>query len=368
MKEPAQRCWCEVDLQAVTRNLREIRRRIGPGPKIMGLVKADAYGHGMIPLARHFEKNDCQMLGCAHLQEGIALRRAGIRLPILLLSAPLTSEIEGIFKNHLSATVSSLTEARLWAKLAVQYKRRVSLHLKINTGMNRLGVAPSEFKALLAFLQKQPGLQLDGVYSHYASADSDAAFTQRQYQLFTSLAPSGVPRHLSNTAALLNFPALTGDIVRPGIALYGLSPVPSQQAHFHPALSWKSRVTFVKKIGAGERLSYGGTYRCHKPLRIATVAVGYGDGLFRTLSNKGEVLIGGRRCRILGRVTMDQILVDVSRVTGVRNGSEVVLLGRQGREKILATEMARLAGTISYEILCHITDRVPRLYREGAGK
>ncbi|MDD5262974.1 MAG: alanine racemase [Methylacidiphilales bacterium] len=356
------RCWCEVNLSAIGHNLKVLRKKIGPGPKIMCLVKADAYGHGLVPTARYFETSDCQMLGCAHLQEGATLRKAGIRLPILLLSAPLTAEIHDILKNNLMLAVSSLDEAGRIAQTAEKLRCIARVHLKLNTGMNRLGAEPVEFCKLLDYARRHPRLRVEGVFSHYAGADSDREFTLRQWKLFERHTPEDISRHICNSAGILNFPKSACHIVRPGIAVYGLSPVPGKQDWFKPALEWKSRVTFVKRISKGTPVSYGSTFRSLRAMRVATVAVGYGDGLFRSLSNKGSVLVQGRRCRILGRVTMDQIVVDVTGLRRVRNGTEAVLLGRQKKDSIIATEMAEWAGTISYEILTHVTDRVPKLY------
>ncbi|MDR2463790.1 MAG: alanine racemase [Verrucomicrobiales bacterium] len=356
------RCWCEIDLAAIDHNLRAIRRKIGPHPKILCLVKADAYGHGLVPLARHFAGGDCQLLGCANLREALTLKQAGIGLPVLLLSAPLDTEVPEIIANGFSFPISSLREARLAAKIAREKKTPARVHLKLNTGMNRLGADGGEFARLLTFSAREKNLRVEGVFSHYASAGEDAAFTAKQTALFEKLAPREVPRHICNSAGILTVSGAAHDLVRPGILVYGSSPLPLTQALFRPALAWKARVTLVKKIAGGAPVSYGGTFVAPRPLTVATVAVGYGDGLHRSLSNKGEVIISARRCRILGRVTMDQILVNVSGVRGVKNGTEAVLIGKQGGQQILADEMAASAGTIAYEIFTHITERVPRIY------
>jgi alanine racemase len=356
------RCWCEIDLAAVDHNLRAIRNKIGVRPGILCLVKADAYGHGLVPMARHFAAGDCQMLGCANLREALTLQRAGVRLPVLLLSAPLDTEVPAIVSGGFALPVSSLREARLIARVARAREKKARVHLKLNTGMNRLGADADDFPALLDFCRRAPWLTVGGVFSHLASADEDAAFTGRQAALFAQLAPAGVPRHICNSAGILTVSGAAHDLVRPGILVYGASPLPDAQKLFRPALAWKSRVTLVKNIAKGTPVSYGGTFVAPRPLTVATVAVGYGDGLHRALSNRGVVLVGGRRCPILGRVTMDQIVVNVSGLRGVRNGTEVALIGRQGRARILADEMAAAAGTIAYEIFTHITERVPRVY------
>ncbi|MDR1305196.1 MAG: alanine racemase [Verrucomicrobiales bacterium] len=368
MKRTQLRCWCEIDLAAIDHNLRVIRRKVGPRAQLLCLVKANAYGHGLVPLARHFAAADCQMLGCANLPEALTLRQAGVRLPVLLLGAPLDPEVPAIVSGGFALTVSSLREARLIARVARAKKKIAAIHLKLDTGMHRLGADRDEFPALLEFCRREPWLAVGGVFSHLASAGEDAAFTRRQRQLFDRLAPRDLPRHLCNSAGILTDRGAALDLARPGILVYGAAPLPAAQKLFRPALTWQARVTFVKNLARGARVSYGGTFVAPRPLTVATVAVGYGDGLPRALSNRGAVIIGGRRCKILGRVTMDQIIVNVSGLRGVRNGSAAVLIGRQGRAQITANEMAGQAGTIAYEIFTRITERVPRIYRQGPGR
>jgi alanine racemase len=360
---PLYRSWCEIDQSALHHNLDVIRARIGLHPKIMCLVKADAYGHGLKPLANFFQKSDCHMLGCANLTEALLIRQAKVRLPVLLLSATLRHEIPDIVRQRFIMTLSSLEEAEALAKESRKQKVQARCHLKLNTGMNRLGIEPENILQLLSFVQNEPSLKLEGLYSHYACADTDPEFTRRQWQLFQGLQSTGLCRHICNGAGLLTLPESVADMVRPGLLVYGLSPIPTFQHLFRPALTWKARITFIRDVTRGTPLSYGATYITPRRMTVAAVAVGYGDGLFRSLSNKGSVLVNGRRCPILGRVTMDQILIDVSRAGEVKNETEVVLLGSQGKKTILASEMAADAGTIPYEITCHITERVPRLYK-----
>ncbi|MFH1067743.1 MAG: alanine racemase [bacterium] len=356
------RCWCEISLAALKHNLRAIRRKIGPRPAIMGLVKANAYGHGLIPIARFLAQNDCQELGCAHVGEAQALRKAGVRLPILLLSGFLEEELPEAILQNLMITVSSLEECRMVERAARSLKRRSMVQIKINTGMGRLGADCRHAAQLMKAVQTSQWLDWKGVFTHHACADSDKDLTLRQWRAFESARARGVRHHSCNSAAVFILPQAHGDGVRPGLAFYGVSPIPKFQKLLRPALSWKARITFVRDTPKGATLSYGATYRTPRRMDIATVAVGYGDGLFRSLSNKGEVLVSGQRCRILGRVTMDQILVDVSRVKNAKKGTEVVLLGKQGNQSILASEMAKGADTIPYEIWTSITERVPRFY------
>lgn len=356
------RSWCEIDESALHHNLAVVRGHIGLHPKIMCLVKADAYGHGLKPLARFFQTSDCQMLGCACLQEALLIRQAKVRLPILLLSSPLKCELPDIVHRDFIMTLSSLEEAQALAKEAFKKGKKAKCHIKLNTGMNRLGVDSSNLIELFSYVQECLSLKLTGFYSHYASADSDRELTEKQWKQFSSVQTPSLLRHIDNSAGLFSRPDSFCDMVRPGIAVYGICPIKHFQEELRPALSWKARVTFLREVSKGSTLSYGATFRAKRKMKIATVAVGYGDGLFRSLSNKGKVLVNGLRCPIVGRVTMDQLLVDVTRAGPVENEAEVVLIGCQKEEQILASEMADDAGTIAYEIWCHITDRVPKLY------
>jgi alanine racemase len=357
-----ERSWCEISSAALRHNLRALKAWAGAAD-LMPLVKADAYGHGMLPLAHWFEDAGCPWIGCASVHEGRALRAAGIRTRILLLSGFLPQELDDIHRLHLTLTLSSLAEARQAAATARRRGRPLEVQVKIDTGMGRLGTAPAEAPALLRLAWTSPHLTLTGVYSHYACADSDPAFTRRQSRLFDSIpTPPGIPRQICNSAGMFPLPARCGDLVRPGLALYGVCPLPRHQHLLRPVMTWKSRVVAVRHHPRGTPLSYGATYRTPRAMAVAVVAVGYGDGLFRSLSNQGAVLCRGRRRRILGRVTMDQILIEASAPPLPRKGDEVVLLGTQGGETLTPVHMARQAGTIPYEIWCHITDRVKKVH------
>lgn len=356
------RSWCEIDLSSIRHNLRTLQKMAG-NALIMPLSKADAYGHGLLPLARCFENLGCLWLGCASVQEGRILREHGIRTRILLLSGFLPAELDEIHRCHLTLTLSSLTEARQAAATARRRNRPMEVQVKVDTGMGRLGARPEDAPALIRYVWHNPHLILTGIYSHYACADSDPEFTRRQWELFQSIpSPAGITRHICNSAGLLTLPASCADLVRPGLALYGISPVPRYQHLLRPALSWKSRVVAIRRHPVGATLSYGATFRTPRAMDVAVVAVGYGDGLLRALSNRGSVLCRGRRRRILGRVTMDQILVDASAPPRPRKGDEVILVGTQGKLTQTAGDMARAADTIPYEVWCHITDRVKKYY------
>lgn len=364
MAKEFHRCWCEIRLDHLKHNLNQIRKHIGPKPKIMGVVKANAYGHGIIPIARFLEKNGCEALACAHLLEAQMLRAAGMKAPLLLLSGFLKEELEEILKLSASICVSSMEELLLAQKICSRLKQKIGVHLKINTGMNRLGTTPKEAIQLLRQTQKSQWLKLEAIMTHFASADSDLAFTKKQWNLFQTFLPKDVPFHACNSPAIWKVPTAHGNWVRPGLALYGISPVPESKKSLKPILTWKTYVTFVKTVPKRTPISYGSTFITQKKTRVATLAVGYGDGYPIALSNRAYVLIDDKKCPILGRVTMDQIMVDVSHVPSAAKGTEVILLGQQGKSAIFAEDLAKLAGTISYEIVTRISERVIREYVE----
>lgn len=359
------RSWCEIRLGALRHNLKFVRGLVGSGVKVMPMVKADAYGHGMIPVARVFEEEGADMIGCANALEGKSLREAGIQTPLLLLSGVVLDELKMIFENDLTLTVSSLKEVEQIARAAEVLEMKADVHVKVDTGMGRLGCAVEEATEVMGKVMRDPRLHLQGFYSHYACADEDAAFTLRQWKLYSGIAsPDGILRHICNSAGMLTLKNSYEDMVRPGLVLFGVSPLKGFKDHFEPALSWFTRVVRVREVPKGTTISYGATYITPRPMRVATLSVGYGDGYFRSLSNRGRVLIAGKSCPVLGRVTMDQIVVDVSSLGAVRAGDRATLLGREGEEEITASDLADWAGTIPYEIWCHITGRVVKTYHD----
>jgi alanine racemase len=372
------RCWAEVDLDALRENLAWIRHRVGSGVKIMTVVKADAYGHGLKQIAGLLMQSGTDVFGVANLSEAHAIRAVGRGWPILMLGACLPDEIESAVRDDVRPTLSSLAEAKAFAAAAARHRKTFPVHLKVNTGMNRLGAEPAEALRLAEAIRELPRLRLEGLYTHYAAAEDDGQFSARQTTRFqavlAALADRGirVPLvHANNSAALLFQGNTLFNLVRPGLMVYGVVPsgrrraLATFQQHLRPALTWKCRVSFVKEIPRGTPLSYGRSYVSSRTLRIATITAGYGDGYFRAASNRAQVLIGGRRCAVRGRVTMDQMLVDVSHVPRAKPGDEVVLLGRQGRDEISATELAGWCDTIPWEVLTNITYRVQRVYRGG---
>lgn len=363
------RCWAEIGGAALRHNLKVIRRELPRGVQVMGIVKANAYGHGVIPVARELVRQGVKILCVANVAEARELRDAKLREPILLLSACLPEEMEEAIRCGAMPTLSTWDEARLLDRAARKLKVRAKAHFKIDTGMGRLGAWHEEAARLLERIAQLPGVEVTGVYTHFASADVDDKLTRTQLQRFAALWAEFGDRliHAANSPALFRYPESVFDAVRPGIMLYGLSVVDGWQPKLRPVLEWKSRVTLVHSLPRGRTVSYGATYRLPQEQRLATVAVGYADGYPRLLSNRGSVLVKGQRCPIRGRVTMDQIIVDVSKARGVTVGTEVVLIGKQGREQILASDLASMTGTISYEILTGISSRVPRVFK-GNGK
>jgi len=362
------RTWLEIDRAALRHNLAAIRQRVGPGPQLIAAVKANAYGHGMIPVAREALAAGAAVLGVADLDELRVLRRAEIAAPVLLFDPALAEELPEIVALGGWVTLSTYAEAARLDRIAKKAGRIAEAHLKVDTGMGRVGLAPELAVGELKRIARLSHVRVGAAYSHFASADSDPALTGQQlaaFRLFRAEFPQ-LPWHFANSPALLRDPAAfrASAYVRAGLALYGLPPRPADRKLLRPVLAWKARITLVRQLEKGATVSYGATYRLPRAERLATVAVGYGDGYPRSLSNRASVLVGGLRCPIRGRVTMDQIVIDVSRVpaTKARAGTEVVLLGRQGRQEITADELARHAETISYEIVTRTAERLPRLY------
>ena len=354
------RVWCTISLSALRFNLRAIRRSCARGTRILAVVKDNAYGHGLIPVARTLAQAGCEEFGVACASEGEELRGAGIRNPILLLGSTLPSEFPVALQHRLTIALSSMTEARELARVARQSRKRALVQIKLDTGMNRLGARLPEFQRLVSFVTRHPNLDLMGTFTHLACADSDLAFTRRQLNQ-TSALPGSLAHHWANTAAILRRLPTPKTHARPGLGLYGINPLSRSTIKLRPVLSWKSKILLVREVPKGETISYGATYRAMRTLKVATVATGYAHGLPRSLSNRGHALIHGHSCPILGRVTMDMTLVDVSQVPQSKRGDEVVWLGRSGKEEQTAAELARQAGTIPWEIFTRLSPNLPRI-------
>ena len=364
--------WAEVDLDAIASNVRVLKQCAGSDCELMVAVKANAYGHGAVPVSRAALAGGATRLAVSRTDEGIELRRVGLDAPILLLGYTLPGESHAIVEWNLTPTVNSRPQARALSSAAVAQGKQLPIHVKVDTGMSRYGLLPGEALEFVRFLSGLPGLVLEGLYTHFAVADlPDKGFTRYQFQAFqdvvTELEESGVSfplKHVSNSAATIDLPEMGLSMVRCGIALYGLWPSADVEpaVALRPALSLRSRVARVRTLPPGTSISYGRTYVTDKPTRVALVPAGYGDGYHRILSNRGAVLIRGKRAPILGRVCMDQFVVDVSDIAGVELHDEVVLLGRQGEEHIPAEELARWAETINYEVTTSLLARLTRIY------
>jgi alanine racemase len=374
----AYRCWAEVDLNALRENLAWLRDRVGPKVKIITVVKADAYGHGLKQIAALLMQSGTDIFGVANLAEALSIRSVGKGWPILMLGACLPHEVDALVRDGVMPTLSSLEEARCISTAAIKWRKTVEAHVKVDTGMGRLGVKPEDAISLIRQVRELPGLKIEGLYTHFSSVEDDADFSRQQSEMFRKLVQeitAGGIRipwiHVNNSGALLHEPDTLFNVVRPGLLVYGVAPsgnritTSSLQKYIHPALSWKCRVSLVKDIPAGMSLSYGRAFIADCPMRVATITAGYGDGYLRAASNRAEVLIGGKRCRILGRITMDQMMAGVSHIPEVEVGDEVVLIGRQGKATITATDLAGWMGTIPWEVFTSITYRVPRLYHGG---
>jgi alanine racemase len=364
--------WIEVDTGALAGNLRALRRLAGV--RVMAVVKANAYGHGLTLVGRAIEQAGVDWIGVARMEEGLELRRAGVSSPVLVLGLTPPAQMAQAVGSGLALTVWSAEQIE-WAASASSVDAPTRLHLKIDTGMGRIGAPPAQAVELARAIAGRPSLSLEAVYTHFACADlPDPASTQDQARTFhavleavrsAGVAPAMV--HAANSAASLAHPATRHDMVRVGVALYGLHPSAAVRLPqgFHPALSWKSQLSMVKTVPAGRGLSYGHAYVTSRREKIATIPVGYGDGFRRTDGN--EVLVGGRRVPVVGRVCMDQILVRLDDDQPASPGDEVVLIGSQGSngsqgsQRITAEDLAERWGTINYEVVCGLSARVPRV-------
>jgi alanine racemase len=370
--------WAEVDLDAVRANLGLVRGLVPRGTKVLLTVKADAYGLGATVLAREALGAGVEMLGVATLHEAMELRLAGIAAPVLILSPSLEEEADDIVGHDLRATVGTIEMARALSSAAARTARIAVVHVEVDTGMGRAGVPLAAAPAFLDAVARLSGLALEGIYTHFpVSNENDVEFTRAQAERFAALVAStraaglAVPlAHAANSAALLNAPFAHFDMVRPGLLAYGFNPLASRAAPIplSPAMSLKSRVLQVRDIATGDSISYGRTFVARRPSRIAVVGIGYGHGYSRLLSNRGSVLVGGARAPIVGRVTMDMTMADVTSIHSVAPGAEVVLFGRQGGAEISVDEVAALQHTVSYEVTSVIGRRVARLYLRGGAK
>jgi len=379
----------EIDLKAVRHNIKEMRKladknkfhipsrpeskkKTAPSMEILAVIKANAYGHGVDHIGPLLDEAGVGFLGVSDVSEGIRLRELGIKKPVLLFESTLVEYVKQIVDYQLMPTVFTLELAEALNSYAQKAKKQIDIHVKVDTGMGRLGIWHEEAFGFIRRVHQFSCLRIMGIFTHFPAADTDQHFTQKQiqslYDLVTGLDKIGlvIPYiHAANSMGLAGFPTHVLNLARPGLMLYGLYPHPGlkKAIKLKPVMSVKSRVIAVKDIQKGRSISYGRTFFTKKDMKIAVIPIGYNDGFFRALSNKADVLIGGLRCPVVGRVTMDQIMVDVSMVPVVKAGTAVMVLGKQKNEIISADELAEYAKTISYEIVCNLGNRLPHIYK-----
>ncbi|MBN1546618.1 MAG: alanine racemase [Syntrophaceae bacterium] len=371
MKEEQYRSWVEVDLDRFTQNWQELRRLVGSSVQIMQVVKADAYGHGAIEISNMALKNGADWLGVANADEGVQLRVSGINAPVLILSPSMESEISDIIKYRLIPSVSDAHFAKILQKQYADAGISGPIHIEIDTGMGRGGTMYKEAMRVIREIAQCPNLLREGIFTHLSTAEQVNDYSKEQGRLFLDLLKKlrreGLIfpiRHMANSGGILNYPAFHLDLVRPGLMTYGIHPSreTQQKAHLEPVMSFKTRVALVKKFPRGYSIGYGRSYVTNRPTLIATIPVGYGDGYGVILSNRGEALIRGKRAPIIGRISMDMCTIDVSHIPDCQVGDVVTLMGKDGLEEISATDIAARFNTISYEILCMVGKRAPRIF------
>ncbi len=362
--------FAEIDIGAIRHNLEIVGHIVKNDTKILGVVKADAYGHGMVEVSRAIV-DYVDYLGVASIDEAASLRRIGIKKPILVIGAILPEETEGVLRFDVIQTVSDLDVPRRLSKLARAKKKTAKVHVKIDTGMGRLGFWHEEAIDFIKKIASLKNIIIDGIFTHFPNAEADKVFTYNQIRNFKRLVENlwdndiYIPiKHTANSMGLIDFKDSHMNMVRPGLMMYGIYPKKSlmKNIFLRPALTLRTKITCLKSMPKGRGISYGMTYVTRKATKIATIPVGYGDGYSRHFSNKARVLIKGIRCPIVGRVCMDMSMVDVGHLKNVKIGDDVILIGSQGNEIIRAEELAGLINTIPYEVLCNIGHRVPRVY------
>ena len=363
--------WVEIDKSDFLFNLKKIKESLKKDTKILPVIKANGYGHGGAELAKEAVRAGVYGIGISSVEEGIQYRKAGIKTNLLMLSSVYPCDgLEVAVFWDLTPSLSNLHDIQFLASLAKKLDKRLEFHLKIETGMGRLGVSPQDAYHIIEKIAEMPEIKMSGMFTHFAVSDTNPAYTKNQLDIFCDIAKYAKKlglkfiSHVANTAALMMDKKTHLDMVRPGIGLYGLTPfdrVVSKALKLKPVLSWKARIINLRKVSAGFCVSYGRTFVTNKASIIAVIPVGYADGYSRVLSNKADVLVRGKRCPIAGRITMDMMMIDVTGVKGVSVGDEVVLIGTQDKETIKAEELAKLQNTINYEVTCAISTRVPRI-------
>lgn len=373
------RGYAKVDLDAIVSNMKNMKAHVNGDTRMMGVIKADGYGHGSIPVAKALEKLEGMYgFAVATAEEAFELRENNIKLPILILGHTFPDSYAKLIEWDISVTVFRIDTVELLAKEAVKQHKKAKVHIKVDTGMGRIGILPDEEG--LDFVRrtaKTEGIDIEGIFTHFSRADeADKTTALQQLKLFkqfteeveNTLGVKGFLRHCSNSAGILEIPEADMDVVRAGISLYGLAPskeVDMSRIPLRPAMSLYSTIIYIKWLPAGSPISYGGTYVTDKRRRIATIPLGYGDGYPRMLSGKGQVLIRGQKAPIVGRICMDQFMVDVTDIPEAQEGDTVTLMGRDGEEEISAQMLGALSGRFHYELVCMFNKRIPRVYIGG---
>ena len=374
MKKYSRVC-AKIDLDSIAYNMEQMKKRIGGDSRLIAVIKTDGYGHGAVPIARMFEEVPYVWgYAVACLGEGIVLRKQGIRKPILVLGCVFPNEYEDMIENDIRAAVYTEEMAQQMSDTAVRLGRQVYFHIKIDTGMGRIGFPVKKESAdAIARIGRLPNARIEAMFTHFAKADEkDKTYTLGQHEKFLWMKEAMEKRKIEipyydcdNSAGIIDFPDMKHDLARAGISTYGMYPsdeVKKESVDLKPALRLVSHVSFVKDVEPGTAISYGGTFVSKEKMRVATIPVGYGDGYPRSLSNKGYVLIHGKRAPILGRVCMDQFMVDVTRIPETKFMDQVVLIGSDGDDRILVEDLASLSGRFNYEFVCCLGKRIPREY------
>lgn len=365
--------WLEVDLDAIAHNVRIIKQVVGKNTQIIAVVKANAYGHGAVEVSETLLENGVTMLGVGVIEEGIVLREAGIKAPILICGLTMNDQIEPLVMYNLTATVCQLKTIQILSRIASKNKKRARVHIKIDTGMGRLGIPTTDTLNFVKKISQMKNIEIEGIFTHFAAANEEnGIYTRKQFEKYKKALLElereriNIPlKHVANSAAILNSSSFHLNAVRPGIIIYGLFPSPETKrtVQLRPAAEFKTKIVFLKEVPAGKSIGYGRTYTTTKPTRIATLPVGYADGYSWLLSNNGEVLVRGERAPIIGKICMDLCMIDVTHIGGVQIGDEVVLWGKQGSRMVSVQEIAQRTGNIVYEVICMVDkERVPKVF------
>lgn len=369
-----QRVIAEIDLDAIASNIKNIRKITNKNAKIMAIVKADAYGHGAVEVAKVLLYNGADCLGVAILDEAIQLRKNNIHVPILILGYTPEAKMEDVVKYDVTQTVFSYETAYQLSLSAVKLNKTAKIHIKIDTGMGRIGFLPNETAIEeIMKIASLPNINIDGIYTHFSTADEfDKSFTLKQLDVFKDtikeLEKKGISipiKHCANSAAIMDLENAFFNMVRPGIILYGMYPsneVKKEKLHLTPVMSIKTHISYIKEVEEGTPIGYGRTFITKRKSKIATVPIGYADGFQRIMTKGGRVIVGNGYAPVVGRICMDQFMIDVTDIKEIKAGDEVIILGKKGENEIAAGEIAAIMGTISYEVVCMIGKRVPREY------